>query len=113
MLGLGKEPRYEKYHRVLSRARWSGLQGAKILLGLLVALVPPSWPLMGGDETIEHRAGRKIKAKGRYRHAVRSTQKVAGCFWKALVPGKACWYWTIRGRSYTEEDAVNQNIGDC
>ena len=30
------------YHRVLNRARWSGLQGAKILLGLLILLVPAS-----------------------------------------------------------------------
>ena len=35
VMGLGGERRFEKYHRVLSRACWSGLQGAKILLGLL------------------------------------------------------------------------------
>lgn len=39
--GLAQARRFEKYHRVLSRAHWSGLQGAKILLGLLVRLVPP------------------------------------------------------------------------
>jgi len=32
VMGLGGERRFEKYHRVLNRARWSGLQGAKILL---------------------------------------------------------------------------------
>ena len=77
VLGLGQARRFEKYHRVLSRAHWSGLQGAKILLGLLVMLVPPWWPvLIVVDETVERRQGRKIKAKGRYRDAVRSTQKV-------------------------------------
>ncbi len=77
VMGLGGEKRFEKYHRVLSRARWSGLQGAQILLGLLVMLLPQDGPLwVGVDETIERRQGRKIKAKGRYRDAVRSTEKV-------------------------------------
>ena len=77
VMGLVEEKRFEKYHRVLSRARWSGLQGAKILLGMLIGLLPPGWPVwVGVDETIERRQGRKIKAKGRYRDAVRSTKKV-------------------------------------
>lgn len=82
VMGLGGERRFEKYHRVLSRAWWSGLQGGKILLGLLVLLVPRGWPLlMGVDETIERRAGRRVKAKGYYRDGVRSTQKVCvKCF---------------------------------
>jgi hypothetical protein len=59
VVGLGTERRFEKYHRVLSRARWSGLQGAKILLGLLVALLPREWPMVVGiDETVES-AGRE------------------------------------------------------
>lgn len=77
VMGLGQEKRFEKYHRVLNRARWSGLQGAKILLGLLVMVLPRGWPLwVGVDETLERRPGRKIKAKGRYRDAVRSSEKV-------------------------------------
>jgi hypothetical protein len=77
VMGLGAEARFEKYHRVLNRARWSGLHGAQIVLGLLVLLLPPGWPvLVGVDETIERRQGRKITAKGRYREAVRSTEKV-------------------------------------
>ena len=65
VLGLDQERRFEKYHRVLSRARWSGLQGAKILLGLLLSLLEPGWPvLVGIDETVERRSGGKIKAKG-------------------------------------------------
>ena len=62
VMGLGGERRFEKYHRVLSRARWSGLQGAKILLGLLIALLPRDWPLtVVADETIERRKGRRNK----------------------------------------------------
>ena len=48
VMGLGEEKRFGKYHRVLSRARWSGLQGAKILLGLLVALLPAGWSVWVG-----------------------------------------------------------------
>ncbi|MFO1432023.1 MAG: hypothetical protein U1F76_18085 [Candidatus Competibacteraceae bacterium] len=36
VMGLGQEPRFERYHRVLSRACWSGLQAAKMLLGLVI-----------------------------------------------------------------------------
>jgi hypothetical protein len=81
-MGLGKDPHFVNYHRVLSKARWSGLQAAKILLGLLVALVPVNWPIIiGVDDTVERRKGEKIKAKGCYRDPVRSTKKhVIRCF---------------------------------
>ncbi len=45
IMGLGNDPHFVNYHRVLSKARWSGLQAAKILLGLLVALVPVDCPV--------------------------------------------------------------------
>lgn len=82
IMGLGQEQRFAKYHRVLSRACWSGLQGGHILLGVLVALLPATWPIVvGTDETVERRRGRKIAAKGCYRYAVRSTeQHVVTCF---------------------------------
>ena len=90
VMGLGAERRFEKYHRVLSRARWSGLQGAKILLGLLIRLLPSGWPiLVGVDETLERRRGAKIKAKGYYRDAVRSSEKVVvkcyGLQWNSMM----------------------------
>jgi hypothetical protein len=41
-----------------------------------VALLPPGWPVVvGSDETVQRRQGRKIKATGRSRDAVRSTDK--------------------------------------
>ena len=75
-LGLADGKAFCKYHRVLSRARWSGLQGSKMLLGLLVALATlHGFPLIIlVDETVERRKGKRIKAKGCYRDAVRSTQ---------------------------------------
>ncbi len=81
-LGLSDERRFEKYHRVLNRARWSALQGAQLLLGLLVRWLPAGWPiLIVVDETIERRQGAQIKAKGCYRDAIRSSHKqVVKCF---------------------------------
>ena len=79
VMGLKGEKRFEKYHRVLGRAHGSGLAGARILLGLLVALLPPGWPVrVGIDETVERRKGRKIRAKGVYRDAVRSRREARG-----------------------------------
>ena len=83
VLGLATERRFTNYHRVLNRATWSARQASRILLGLIVLLlVPPGAPIiLGADDTIERRSGRKIKAKGCYRDAVRSTKKhVIRCF---------------------------------
>ena len=65
------------------------MQGAKILLGLLIPLLPAGWPLLVGvDETLERRQGRKITAKGYYRDAVRSTEQVVvkcyGLQWNSM-----------------------------
>lgn len=90
VMGLSQEKRFEKYHRVFNRAKWNSLTGAKILLGLLLQLFPSSLPiLIVVDDTIERRKGAKIKAKGCYRDACRSTQKiVVKCFglkWVCLM----------------------------
>jgi hypothetical protein len=80
-MGLSAERRFERYHRVLSRASWSSRQGARILLGLLIQMLPESWPIViAVDETLERRKGARIRAKGMYRDAVRSRQsKVVTC----------------------------------
>jgi len=78
-MGLDQEKRFHRYHRVLSRARWSSREVARVLLGLLVeveAFVPEGSPLVVGiDETLERRYGRKISARGVYRDPVRSTHQ--------------------------------------
>ena len=74
-MDLKEERNFSKYHRVLRRAEWSGLALSKILLDMLIAILPVSWPiLIAVDETLERRKGKKIKAKGVYRDAVRSSQ---------------------------------------
>jgi hypothetical protein len=76
VMGLGADPHFGNYHRVLSRAVWSGLQAGQILLGLLVTLfLSADSPLpVVIDETLERRQGAKIRAKGVFRDAVRSSK---------------------------------------
>ena len=56
-MGLDQEKHFHRYHRVLSRARWSSREVSRILLGLLVeTFVPEGEPLVVGiDETVERR----------------------------------------------------------
>ncbi len=77
VVGLSQEKQYQRYHRVLNRAKWSGLQVSKILLGLLVSTFMASGGavVLGADETLERRQGKQIKAKGVFRDAVRSSRK--------------------------------------
>jgi len=92
VMGLGNDPHFTNYHRVLSKARWSGLHAAKILLGLLVALVPVKLPIIVGvDETIERRKGKKIKDQAfrkslsKNRDPVRSTEKCYSLLWSEVA----------------------------
>jgi hypothetical protein len=90
-IGLGQHERFHRYHRVLSRASWSSLEVGRVLLGLLVeAFVPEGSPLVVGiDETLERRWGKKITAKGVYRDPVRSTHqefvKSSGLRWVCMM----------------------------
>src|SRR5919205_169335 len=72
--GLCWERRFVNYHRVLNRAAWSGRAAARVLLGLLLdAFVPKGPVILGLDDTIERRRGKRIGAKGIYRDPVRSS----------------------------------------
>jgi hypothetical protein len=90
-MGLDREKRFHRYHRVLSRARWSSLQASRILLGLLLeAFVAGDGALvLGLDETLERRYGKKISARGVYRDPVRSTHqtfvKSSGLRWVCVM----------------------------
>jgi len=89
-VGLDNERRFCRYHRVLSRAKWSTQEASRILLGLLVEAFVPEGPLvLGIDETLERRRGKKISAKGIYRDPVRSSRehfvKTSGLRWVCLT----------------------------
>lgn len=77
VLGMNGEKQYQRYHRVLNRAKWSSLEVAKILLGVLVSAFVASGNtvVIGADETLERRQGKKIKAKSVFRDSARSSQK--------------------------------------
>jgi hypothetical protein len=77
VVGLSQEKQYQRYHRVLNRAKWSGLAVSKILLGLLVTafVATGGTVILGADETLERRKGKHIRAKGVFRDAVRSSRK--------------------------------------
>ncbi len=88
--GLARERRFVNYHRVLNRAAWSPRAAARVLLGLLLdAFVPTGPVLLGLDDTIERRRGKRIAAKGIYRDPVRSSKghfvKASGLRWLSLM----------------------------
>jgi hypothetical protein len=91
VMGSSDEKQYQNYHRVLNRATWSSRELSRRLLILLVRLfVPGNEPvLLGIDETIERRRGRKIAARGVYRDPVRSSKeffvKTNGLRWICLM----------------------------
>lgn len=88
--GLSRERRFVNYHRVLSRARWNARAASGILLSLLVDVFAPAGPIvLGIDDTIERRRGKRILAKGIYRDPVRSSDahfvKASGLRWLSLM----------------------------
>lgn len=103
VLGLRDADNFDKYHAVLNRARWSALQGSRLLLGQLVsAFVGADQPLVFGiDETIERRWGSRISKRGIYRDPVRSSRshfvKCSGLRWMSLML-LAPLPWLERGR---------------
>jgi hypothetical protein len=90
-MGLDQEKRFHRYHRVLSCASWSSWEVSHLLFGLLVgAFVPEEGPLVVGiDETLDRRYGKKIAARGVYRDPVRSTHenfvKMSGLRWVCVM----------------------------
>src|SRR5207247_8671459 len=86
IMGRRAAPHFQTYHRVLNRAVWSPLYASQLLLRLFVAVfVPRGVVLFGLDDTIEHRRGDHITAKGIYRDPVRSSHahmvKASGLRW--------------------------------
>jgi len=89
-LGLKDIPYWDKYHRVLSRAKWSPLACSRALLQLLLkSFIKTDTLVFGIDETLERRWGKKIKAKGIYHDAVRSSKsffvKCSGLRWICVM----------------------------
>ena len=65
VMGRSQERHFPSYHRVLSRARWSCREAARILLLLLVRTFAPEGALVFGlDDTIERRWGGFVTLRG-------------------------------------------------
>ena len=90
VMRLHYEPHFQNYHRVLNRAVWSSRHASRLLLQQLVSVFAPSGVLvMGIDDTIERRWGKRIAARGIYRDPVRSSDshfvKTSGLRWLSLM----------------------------
>jgi hypothetical protein len=90
LTGHADDLHFQNYHRVLNRAHWSCHKAAGLLLKLLVAAFVPEGPLLVGiDETLERRNGKKIAARGIYRDAARSSKeyltKASGLRWISMM----------------------------
>ena len=90
-VGLRWERNFPKFHRVLSQDKWSAFQLSNVLFRLVVnTFIPEGEPIvLGIDDTIERRWGRKIKKRGIYRDPVRSSKshfvKCSGLRWLSLM----------------------------
>jgi len=90
VMGLGHSSDFALYHYVLSRARWNSRVIASRLLTMILDRFLPAGPVVIGiDDTIERRWGRKIAARGIYRDPVRSSHghfvKTSGLRWLSLM----------------------------
>ncbi len=88
-LGLNLNKSYSKYHRVLNKLDWSPKKASLILLKMLLELSGIERLILLIDETLERRKGGRIKAKGYYRDAVRSSRsqvvKTSGLKWLVMA----------------------------
>ena len=91
VMGLSDDKGFARYHHVLNRAEWSPLQLSRVLLSLLLQHFDQGdGPLVFGiDETLERRRGKRIRTRGIYRDAVRSSGshfvKASGLRWISLM----------------------------
>ena len=71
-VGLSTEKNFSRFHRLLNRDRWNLLEGAKVLLLLLLRLFPSETLTFAIDDTLERRRDKQIKAKGWFKDPIQS-----------------------------------------
>jgi hypothetical protein len=70
--GRDRTADFARYDRGLNRAHWSARAEAGILLGRLVAaFAPDGTVVIGVDDTLERRWGKRIAARGQGSHRAR------------------------------------------
>ena len=135
VMGRRDQDDFARYHEVLNRAVWSPREAARILLLLLLQYLDRGdSPLVFGvrslnnRETLERRRGAKIRARGIYRDAVRSSRhqlvKSSGLRWISLMwLGPVPWagrHWALpvltvlapSSRYYQRQGRRHQKIAD-
>jgi hypothetical protein len=90
MTGRAAANNFSSYHQILNRARWDTHAMARRLLIMIIdSLVPEGPVVIGMDDTIERRWGRRITARGIYRDPVRSSHghfvKASGLRWLSFM----------------------------
>ena len=90
IMGCANDRRFVSAHRILNRAAWCPRAGSRILLGLLIGAFVPRGPVvLGLDDMIERRWGRRIQARGIYRDPVRTCDShfvnASGLRWTSLM----------------------------
>lgn len=90
VMGLSQCGQFGAYHRVLSRCVWSPHKLSQALLRALVEVFAPTGMIVVGiDDTIERRWGKRISARGIYRDPVRSSRghfvKTSGLRWLSCM----------------------------
>lgn len=90
MTGRAEVRNFSSYHQILNRASWDSHAMSRRLLGMIIARLVPTGPVVIGlDDTIERRWGRKITARGIYRDPVRSSHghfvKASGLRWLSFM----------------------------
>jgi len=90
MTGRAEARNFASYHQILNRACWNSRVMSRRLLGMIIARLVPTGPVVIGlDDTIERRWGRKITARGIYRDPVRSSHghfvKASGLRWLSFM----------------------------
>ena len=90
VMRLSQDKHFQQFHRVLNRAQWSCLNGSRILLKLLIKVFGLGDEIViGFDDHLERRGGKRIKARGIYRDAVRSSDsffvKASGLRWMSFM----------------------------
>jgi hypothetical protein len=74
MTGRAEAENFSSYHHILNRARWdSHVMTRRLLVMIVDRLVQAGPVVIGMDDTIERRWGRKITARGIYRDPVSSS----------------------------------------
>lgn len=90
-VGKSQEPGWSKYHHVLNRSRWSGLQVSQLLLQRIVTTLVAEREIVtiAVDETLERRWGPQIRKRGHWRDSLASSKKVhvssSGLRWLVLA----------------------------